>query len=260
MQNIDLIFIIQPVATIIIASTLMVYWYFKRRFHKEIWLYTLLAYGAAIALKYAVQIPTINLMINIFGANSIGLGVYYGLQTVIFEVGFAFVVAWWTISHGRLTKQDAEAYGSGLAFWENAVFLSALSLVNLVTYYLILSTNSALAQTLHTQLSNSASGLFAPASEALQSVVLGTFERFSSILIHFAWGYLCVMAAVYRKKRLFLIALPMGFVDFLVPFAQNAVVLFEVVFFGLSVLSVAVAWYATKRVELTWTLKKHFSQ
>jgi hypothetical protein len=98
-------------------------------------------------------------------------------------------------------------------------------------------------------LNTNAPGLFAPASEALRSVALGTVERVSSIIIHFAWGYLCVMAAVYHKKRLFLIALPMGFVDFLVPFAQNSIVLFEAVFFGLSFLSVAVAWYATKQVR-----------
>ena len=66
-------------------------------------------------------------------------------------------------------------------------------------------------------------------------------------MIHIAWGYLCVMA-VYRKKKLFLIALPMGFVDFLVPFASGSLILFEVVVFALAVLSVFVAWYATKRV------------
>ena len=86
MQNIDPVFILQPVIVIIVASALMVYWYFKRRFHMEIWLYSLLAYGGAIALKYAVQIPTINSVTDYFGAHSVGLGVYYGLQTVVFEV------------------------------------------------------------------------------------------------------------------------------------------------------------------------------
>ena len=249
MQNIDPLFIIQPVIVIIVASALMVYWYFKRRFHKEVWLYSLLAYGAAIALKYAVQIPTITPVTNMFGAHSVGLGIYYGLQTVVFEVGLAFVVAWWAVSHGKLAKKDAEAYGAGLAFWENAAFLSALSLVNLVSYYIILSNNTSLAQTLYTQLNTNAPGLFAPASEALQSVALGTLERVSSIMIHFSWGYLCIMAAVYRKKWLFLIALPLGFVDFLVPFAQNSLVVFESVVFALAVISVAVAWYATRQVR-----------
>jgi acid phosphatase family membrane protein YuiD len=244
-QNIDPIFILQPIIVIIIATGLMVYWYFKRRFHKEVWLYSLLAFGIAIALKYAVQIPTITLVTNTFGALSVGLGIYYGLQTVVFEVGLAFVVAWWAVSHGKLAKKDAEAYGAGLAFWENAVLLSALSLVNLVTYYYVLSTNSSLAQTLYNQLNTNAPGLFAPASEALRSVALGIIERISSIMIHVAWGYLCLMAVMYHNKRLFLIALPMGFIDFLVPFAQGSVVGFETAVFALSVLSVVVAWYAT---------------
>jgi hypothetical protein len=248
-QNIDPLFILQPVIVIILAAALMVYWYFKRRFHKEVWLYTLIAYGAAIALKYAVQIPTINIVTATFGAHSVGLGVYYGLQTMVFEVGLAFVVAWFLVSHGKLDRKDAEAYGSGLAFWENAAFLGALSLINLISYYVILSGNTSLAQTLYSQLNANAPGLFASAPEALRSVALGTLERVSSIMIHFAWGYLCVMAALYRKKKLFLIALPMGFIDFLVPFAQSAIVLFEVAVFGLSVLCVAVAWYATNGIR-----------
>ena len=212
--------------------------------------YSLVAYAVAIALKYAVQIPTINLVINNFGAHSIALGVYYGLQTVFFEVGLAFIVAWYAFSHDKIERKDAEAYGSGLAFWENAGLLGILSLINLVAYWSILQTNTPLAQTLYNQLKTSAPDLFAPASQALGSVALGTVERISSIMIHFAWGYLCVMAVVYRKKRLFLIALPMGFVDFLVPFAsQGNIVVFEAVVFALSVLSVLVAWYATAQVR-----------
>jgi hypothetical protein len=250
MQNIDILFILQPIIVIIIASALMVYWHRKRRFHLSVILYSFIAYAAAIALKYAVQIPTINTVIDYFGANSIGLGVYYGLQTVFFEVGIAFLVASFAVSRGKLERKDAEAYGSGLAFWENAAFLGFLSLINLVAYYSILSTNTPLAQTLYDQLNKNAPDLFAPASQALASVAIGTVERISSILFHFAWGYLCVMAAVYNKKRLFLIALPMGFVDFLVPFAvPSNLIAFEAVVFALSTLSVAVAWYASRQVR-----------
>ena len=224
----------------------MLYWYRKRRFHPTVFLYSLIAYGGAIALKYAVQIPTLDAVTSFFGEHSVGLGVYYGLQTVFFEVGLAFLVAWFAVSRGGLGKKDAEAYGSGLAFWENAVLLGALYLFNLVTYYSILSTDTSLAQTLFNQLSTNSPGLFAPASEALRSVALGVVERTASILIHFAWGYLCFMAAYYRRRRLFLIALPMGFIDFLVPFAQNAVVAFEAVFLTLAIVSVLVAWYVTR--------------
>ncbi|NLB75330.1 MAG: hypothetical protein GX799_02515, partial [Crenarchaeota archaeon] len=80
-------------------------------------------------------------------------------------------------------------------------------------------------------------------------VGIGVLERISSLLIHVAWGYLCVMAVLYRKRHLFLIALPMGFIDFLVPFARGNILLFETVFLGLAVASVLVAWYATKNIR-----------
>jgi hypothetical protein len=252
MQNIDPLFILQPVIVIILCSVLLVYWYVKRRFHLMVLVYSLVAYAVAIALKEAVQIPTITTVTNYFGSQSAGLGVYYGLQTVFFEVGLAYVVAWYVISHGMLERKDAEAYGAGLAFWENAGLLGILSLINLVAYYSILSTNTSLAQTLYNQINTNAPGLFAPASQALASVAYGTLERISSILIHSAWGYLCFMAAYLHKKRLFLIALPMGLVDFLVPFAQSwGIPVFEAVVFALSVLSVLVAWYAGNHVSRT---------
>ena len=175
-----------------------------------------------------MQLPTIGIVENYFGAHSVGLGLYYGLQTVFFEVGLAFLFAWYGVKHGHLGRKDAEGYGSGLAFWENAALLGLLPLINLVTYYGILSTNAPVATTLYNQLQTSAPGLFAPASQALGTVAVGIWERISSIMIHFAWGYLCIMAAVYNKKRLFLIALPMGLVDFLVPFATAGnLILFE---------------------------------
>jgi hypothetical protein len=249
MQNIDPLFILQPVIVIIICTALLLYWYRKRRFHWLVLVYSLVAYSVAIALKYAVQIPTLSAVTAYFGSGSVGLGVYYGLQTVLFEVGLAYVVAWYVISHGLLEKKDAEAYGSALAFWENAGLLGILSLINLVAYWSILSSNTPLAQTVYSQLNANSPGLFAPAQEALQSVALGTLERVSSIMIHFAWGYLCFMALILHKRRLFLIALPMGFVDFLVPFAPSmGLAVFEAVVFALAVLSVLVAWYAVKYV------------
>jgi hypothetical protein len=249
MQNIDPLYIVQPVIVIAICTALLIYWYRRRHFHLMVLLYSLVAYAVAVALKYAVQIPTINTVTTYFGQHSVGLGVYYGLQTVFFEVGLAFLVVYYAVGHGKLEGKDAEAYGSGLAFWENAGLLGILSLINLVAYFSILSTNTPLAQTLYSQLYANAQYLFAPPSQALTSVALDTVERVSSILFHFAWGYLGVMAAVYNKKRLFLLALPMGFVDFLVPFAVSGTfVFFEALVLTLSVLSVVAAWYATRRV------------
>jgi hypothetical protein len=250
MQNIDILFVLQPVIVIIICSTLLVYWYRKRHFHASVLLYSLIAYAVAIALKYAVQLPTISYALGYFGEHSIGLGVYYGLQTLFFEVGLAYLFARYAVLHGKIEKKDSEGYGSGLAFWENAGLLGVLSLINLVSYYAILSTNTSLAQTLYDTLNTNAPALFAPASQALKSVAIGTVERVSSILFHIAWGYLCVMSVVYKRKLLFLIALPMGFVDFLVPFAiPGNLLVVEAIIFVLSVLSVIVAWYATKRVR-----------
>jgi len=247
MQNIDTLFIIQPIIVIITCTALLLYWYRKRRFHWMVLVYSLVAYSVAIALKYAVQIPTINAVISYFGSASIGLGVYYGFQTVFFEVGLAYFVAWYVISHRLLERKDAEAYGSALAFWENAGLLGILSLINLIAYWSILSSNTPLAQTVYGQLNANSQGLFAPASEALKSVALGSLERVSSIMMHFAWDYLCFMAVILHKKRLFLIALPMGFIDFLVPFASSmGIAVFEAVVFSLAVLSVFVARYAVK--------------
>ena len=60
------------------------------------------------------------------------------------------------------------------------------------------------------------------------------------------------MAVVYHKIRLFLIALLMGFVDFLIPFALlNNIIVFEAVVFTLSVISVLVAWFATKQARIS---------
>jgi uncharacterized membrane protein YhfC len=88
--------------------------------------------------------------------------------------------------------------------------------------------------------------LFASNQEALGLVALGVIERTSSLIIHFAWGYLCFMAAYHRKPLLFLIALPMGLIDFFVPFATSSIILFEVLFMALALASVLIAWFITK--------------
>ena len=251
MQNIDPIYIAQPVIVIAACVALLVYWHRRRGFEWNVLAYAFLAYAAAITLKYAVQIPTITTVTDYFGQQSVGLGLYYGAQTMFFEVGMAYVVALYAVRRGKLGRRDAEGYGAGLAFWENAVLLGAFSLLSLVAYYAILSTSLPVAQTVYSTLNKDEPGLFAPAYQAVVSVALGTTERFSSILIHSAWGYLCVMAAVLNKKRLFAVALPMGLVDFLVPFASSiGVALFEGIVFVIGVISVLVAWLAVKAVAM----------
>ena len=247
MQDIDPIFIIQPAVVISVCTALLVYWHRRRGFEWSVLLYSLVAYAAAIALKYAVQIPTVDAVTAYFGQHSPGLGLYYGAQTAFFEVGLAYLVAVYAVRRGKLRRRDAEGYGAGLAFWENAVLLGALSLVNLLAYYVILSSNLPVAQTVFDLLSKNEPGLFDPPAQALAAVGLGTLERFSSILVHLAWGYLCVMAAVFGRRRLFLIALPMGFIDFLVTFAPViGALVFEGAVFVIGVASVLVARHVTK--------------
>lgn len=111
MQNIDPIFILQPVIVIIIASALLFYWRSRGRFNPMVLVYSLVAYAVAIALKVVVQSLPINVALN-----NVGFGVYYGLQTAVFEVGLAYLVVWYAVSHGKLERKDAETYGAGLAF------------------------------------------------------------------------------------------------------------------------------------------------
>jgi len=247
MQNIDPVFMVQPALVIMICAGLLLYWRRKRHFELTVFWYSLLAYAVAIALKYVVQSIPISASLN-----DVELGVYYGFQTVVFEVGLAYAVAWYAVSHCKLERKDAEAYGAGLAFWENAVLLGILPLIDLVAYYGILSSNTPLAQMVYDQLVKNAQAYFDPVPQALGLVAWGTFERISSIMIHSAWGFLCFAGVYFHKKRLFLIALPMGFIDFLVPFADRlGLAFFEIVIFAIGVLAVLVARYATRSLEST---------
>lgn len=250
MQNIDPVFIVQPVLVVAVCVALLLYLRRRRGFQAAVLAYSFVAYSVAIALKYAVQIPTIGWVTSRFGQTSVELGAYYGLQTVFFEVGLAYAVAWYAVKRGRMGTKDAEGYGAGLAFWENGVLLGVLSLVNLVAYYAILSTSSSLSQMVYQVLSTDSPGLFDSAPQALAAVALGTIERLSSIMVHLAWGYLCVMAAVYGDRRLLLVAMPMGMIDFLVPFATSiGLVGFEALVFTLSAFSLFVAWRAVRWAE-----------
>ena len=178
--------------------------------------YALAAYGGAIALKNIIQLLTAQSLINTFGRVSVELGLYYGFQTMIFEVGGAFLVASLMVSWNRIFAKDAEGYGIGLAFGENGLLLGLLPLINLLTYHIVLSTNSAYATTLFDRLMNSQPGLFNQSPAVLLNAGWGVLERGSSLLFHFSWGYLCVVAAAVHKKKYFYLAMPMGLVDALV--------------------------------------------
>jgi hypothetical protein len=250
MQNIDLVYALQPLIIIILSVGLIVYWRFKRSFKWSVLLYTLIAYAAVIALKDIIQLLTASAVVANFGAQSIAVGAYYGLQTVVFEIGGAYAVAWYVTSRNKFAAKDAEAYGLGLSFWENGILLGLLSLINLISFYAILSSNTSVASTLFAQLSSTQPSLFYPSSQALPLVGFGVLERISSLLIHFSWGYLCVVATCFHKKQYFLLALPMGLIDFFTPFAQMLTLpVFESLIFGLSLVALIVTILSTRKLR-----------
>jgi hypothetical protein len=218
MQNIDPVLFVQPVVVIALSAGLIVYWRFRRRFAGSVLLFSLIAYAGAIALKELVQIPTYGAISSTFGSASIETGIYFGVQTSLFEVGLAYLVARYAVSRRSMGAEDAESYGISLAFWENGVLLGALTLLNLGVSYFLIADGLLPASVYQTMVSSNPS-LFYPPQQLLGPVALGIVERASSLLAHFAWGYLCVLAAVTRKRRYLLIALPMGLVDALVPLA-----------------------------------------
>jgi hypothetical protein len=251
MQNIDPLYFVTPVVVIGFSFGLVIYWHFKRSFSKWVLVYSLAAYAGAIALKYIVQIPTIGAINSAFVDNPAVLGVYYGLQTAVFEVGGAFLVATIAVSRGHFKAKDAEGYGLGLAFWENGILIGLLTLIDYITYYAILSSpSSSIAQILYSTLIKDAPSLFYGSSLALPLVGYAILERVSSLLAHFAWGYLAVLAAVYRKRIYFVVAFPIGFlIDFLVPFSQRlGTAPFELLVFIVAVGGLIAALAVTRRV------------
>jgi hypothetical protein len=219
LENISPLYFLQPIITIAFSAGLIVYWRLKRTFTGAAFGYSLLAYAGAIAIKIVLQELTYNSYLAMFKANQAALGVYFGLQTVFFEVGGAFLLAAWAVSRGKLDVKDAEGYGLGLAFWENAGYIGILGLLNLVTIYLELAFGGPTAQQVYSLLITSRPALFEPPSLVL--IGYGVLERVTSLLFHLSWGYLCIFAAALHKRKYLLLALPMGFLDFFVPFAST---------------------------------------
>jgi hypothetical protein len=229
----------------------VLYWALRRRFSGSTFLYSLLAYAGAIAMKYLIQIPTAAPFIARFGAASVPTGVYYGAQTAFLEVGLAYTIARFAMSRERLGTEDAEAFGIGLSFWENGVLLGILSLLNLAADYLVLAGGSTeVSQQVYQQLQSVAPQLFFPPAQALPSVGWGILERLSSTVLHISWGYLCVLSTASRNHSLLLLALAMGFADFLVPFAgELSLPFFEVVLFILSISCLVGSRLVTRRLR-----------
>jgi YhfC intramembrane metalloprotease len=245
-QNIDLVILLEPVLFMALGAGLVVYWRVRRGLVGMVLLLSLIAYAGAIALKEVVQAYTANSVTLEFGAASWQMGVYYGLQTSFFEVGLAYLVARYAIGRKLINASDAEGYGVSLAFWENAVLLGALSFLNLSLTYLLIA-EGLLPQSVYQTLISSSPALLYPPQQLIVPIALAILERISSFLAHFAWGYLCVLSAWFRKPVYLAIALPMGMLDALVPLAQVIPTWeFEGMIFAVSMAFFVVAWVATK--------------
>jgi len=250
-QNMDPVYFLEPVIIILFSAGLVLYWHYRRSFRRALLGYSLLAYAGAIAVKVILQALTFNAFQAWYDKNPWALGIYFGAQTVFFEVGGAFLVAAWAVSRGKLDAKDAEAYGLGLALWENAGYVGVLGLANFIAVYAMLATGGPNSQQLLSSLVKARPELFYAPLEALPLVGYGILERVSSLLFHFSWGYLCLLATCFHKKSYFVLALPMGLVDFFVPFASALTIpVFELGIFILGLGALGVALIVTRSLRL----------
>jgi len=246
-QNINALYFLQPIITLAFSAGLVIYWNRKRTFTRATLVLSLLAYAGAIAAKIVLQNFTYVAYLSSFSHSSVALGAYFGIQTVLFEVGGAYLVAALAFSRNKLNVKDAEGYGLGLAFWENAGYLGVLSLVNLLSVYLTLASSGLAAQELYSTLMKLRPDLFYPAAQVLPLLGYGLLERVTSLLFHFSWGYLCLLAVCLHNRRYLLLALPMGLLDFLVPFAGSlGLFVFELLIFVLGLVALGLTWFVTK--------------
>lgn len=247
MENIDPIFFLGPVVVLAFSFGLVGYWRLRRRLTAWVILFSLAAYFAAIAAKSLLQAASYAPLDSAVKGSPWVLGPYFGLQTTLFEVGFAYLLARYAVGKGWFHANDAEGYGVSLALWENGVLIGGLSLVQYVAYYSVLSGSGPSAEQLYATLAQAAPSLFYPSSSAAPLVGYSVLERVSSLFLHFSWGYLVVLSAVYNKRSLLAAALPMGLVDSLVPFEGSlGLGLFEGLVFVIALGTVGVALRMTR--------------
>ena len=247
MNDFDPVVFLSPVLAIIASILLLLIIRKKSNLRAVVIVFALISYAAAIALKEIVQYFSLIFIYNHFGKMSILTGLYFGIQTSIFEVIGAYLIALLVARKALISERDADAYGGSLAFWENAVLLGALPLFSLLVDYFLIASGSALGSLVYSELKASDPGLFYSPLSVLPDVLLGALERLSSILAHYSWGFLALSAAVLKKKKLLYIAIPMGLIDALVPFEPlMGIDLFEGVVFAFSVFFLFIAIHYRK--------------
>ena len=248
MQNIDSTYFALYLAMIGFSAAILLYWRFERTLSNPVLLYSAVAYFGAITLKIVFQYPTASRFIEAFGYATIPGGLYLGHQTSILEVGAAYLLARVAVSRRKFSIKDAEGYGMGLGFWENGVFVGILGLVSVFATYLSIQ-RSSLSQAAYASIVQAEPQLFYPVFQALPFVAFTLLERISSLLLHFSWGCLCVLAAVLRKRTYVVAAFPMGLIDTLVPFESNLTLpVFEAIVFVIALVCLS-ATLLTVRVR-----------
>ena len=80
---------LQPIITTTFSVGLVVYWYYRRDLGRAVLILSFLAYAGAIAIKAVLQALTLNGFEARFGSNAVAL--YFGIQTVVFGVGGAYI-------------------------------------------------------------------------------------------------------------------------------------------------------------------------
>ena len=237
-----------PLVSLGITLGAALYWRWRHGFRLIVVPLALGAYFLAIGRKVVVQDLTAVQAAGFFGPISAGFGLYLGVQTVVFEVGLAYVFALVGARRLRLTTSDGVPFGLGLALWENGVLLGAYPLVQLLLVYVALLGNSGAAASAYFSVVTTHPEYFYAPAQLLPAVFFGSImERTSSLMVHTAWGTLAAWAAVTKRKAYLALALPMGLVDALVPFASLASVeSFESGLFILGVACLLAAVLATR--------------
>jgi len=197
-----------------------------------------IAYFVAIGLKIAVEIPLSNL---IHPSPLYLQALFYGSLTAIFEVGLAFLIPLAFQNYLKeYTKKKALSYGAMLAFWENAVFVGLIGIIQIGALLALQNYNPALVQqAIHAQ-----PFLAYPTLQLLPLIGFGALERVSSFLAHTAWGSLGYYFLFSRSKKLLFIAF-LGYIDGLVPFIDYGIIplyLAEVIIFIISLVAFIISY------------------
>lgn len=226
---------------------LVFYWRQRKSLPGVVILYSFLAYAGAIVLKSVVQGATAGAVQAAFGYSSVPDALYFGAQTAVFEVGLAFWLASTAANRKAISAKEAGGYGVSLAFWENGVLIGLFTMIDFIGIYYILGAAGSGAATVYNALVSSEPQLFYGTAQALSLSAYAILERVSSLLVHYSWGYLAVASAVSGRKKYFLVAFPMGFIDSLVVYeGYFGVAAFEGTVFALSLACLAATLYATR--------------